>query len=246
MANRPRSVRRLALISMLVSFSSFLVLLPAPSAEAFTNNVSRVGMANFALNWSTCSVVADGPLYCWSPGIGKDPEPKYGAAYAIYPKGSDCTDFVSTSLHLGGGLSMDSTYWYTKSTWYGLVSRTTTWSVVNSFVSYMRYGRGITYQTWNSPASSVNDADLADVILYNFGGGFDHLAIETGFGQTTWRDKLGHSHSFDGDLVSQHSNARRNSPWNLGYLIETDPTKRAYMRQQGFYVIHWATGYGGW
>jgi hypothetical protein len=70
--------------------------------------------------------------------------------------------------------------------------------------------------------------------------------VETGYGNATWTDVNGHKHSFQGDLVSQRSHVRRDSPWNLGYLLDQNPTHRRVMRQASWHIIHWSNSYNGY
>ncbi|MFL6139639.1 MAG: amidase domain-containing protein [Frankiaceae bacterium] len=219
----------------------------APSTAA--PSVNRGAMAAWARNWSTCHKwdwLNLRSLHC-VPHVGRNPSADYGVAYIVERK-NDCTDFVSDALHLGGGMPQTSD-WYTKRHFFVWRDRSQTWTVADQFYRYWLATRGSeTTLWWVGPAGDRTPADLGDVIIYNWehGAGYSHLAVETGYGSATWKDVNGRSHSFYGDLVSQHSNPRRNSPWNLGYLRETDPTRRAAMRRDGWYIMHWTNGYNGY
>ena len=224
-------------------------VLTGTSPSAGATSVNRGAMAQWARNWSTCHSWDYFNLHSMHcvPGVGRNPGSEYGVAY-IVERRSDCTDFVSDALHLGGGMPQTSD-WYTKRHFYVWRERSHTWSVAGEFIHYWIWARQSETRVWSiSPTASVTPADLGDVIVYNWehGHGYSHLAVETGFGWATWKDAYGHSHSFYGDLISQHSHARRNSPWNLGYLKETDPTRRAAMRRDGWYIIHWDNAYNGY
>ncbi|MFL6139692.1 MAG: amidase domain-containing protein [Frankiaceae bacterium] len=222
------------------------VLFAGTSPATALTSINRGAMAQWARNWSTCHAADYLVLGACTP-VGRNPASKYGIAYYV-EFDSDCTNFVSSALNLGGGMPMDS-IWYSKRHFLVLYDRAYAWSLVNRFTLHWQYGvPGQTYTTWTSPTVNTQTADLGDVILYNWGKGknYNHLAVETGYGSGSWKDVNGRTHSFYGDLVSQHSNPRRNSPWNLGYLRETNPTYRAVMRQEGWYIIHWTNAYNGY
>jgi hypothetical protein len=141
---------------------------------------------------------------------------------------SDCTNFVSQVWHLGGGLPM-------KLGWRirpirglgrGARSYTHSWTLVRDFVDYMVYDRQ-TSRLITADVTSSNlpaTAAIADAIEYDWGEGhgWSHLSVVVRADTSS-------------DLISQHSNNRRQRPWNRGWLDQRNATIRARMRAR---VVH--------
>jgi hypothetical protein len=213
---------------------------------------NREKTATAAIHYGACT---DFLCYWLEGNDGGDPGHEY-PNYQIIP-GVDCTNFVSEMLYIGGlaqtssDLAVtDPAAWYSEGFGQEWL-RAHNWTVVTNFWEYMSgqnnpHGRKLTYFTKNDPSSSINDADLADVIIYDWGTtsqpNYSHVTLETGIGaELNYGYSLtdGFDPGFYGDLISQHSPGRSNHPWNWGWTSQHNPLYRARMKDRGWYVMHW-------
>jgi len=205
------SMKRIAVagigVSVFLTWTS-----PAQVSEASVTDFNRIGAAVFAVN----------------NGNG------YQYPYPSWP--NDCTGFASTSWAVGGGVIQNGDW-----NWYNPLG---TWTLVQRFVEYqtglnggaptgggsgaVHYQNGTVYASLqgNDPSAlRTSGASYGDVVWYNWGDGgepYDHLAVVTGVNQfvSSYFDTYySYNYSIGGyiDQVSQHSAARVNAPWNLGY-----------------------------
>ena len=235
---------------------------PAVQPASLTS-FDRQKTATAAIHYGACTTLA---CYWLFGNNGSDPNADY-PSFANLSGGDDCTNFVSEMLAIGGlaqtssNLAIeDPAAWYSQLETVqppagipeSVIFRAHSWTAVTLFWEYMSgqnnpHGRSIAYFTRNDPASNINDADLADVIVYDWGTttqpDYSHVTLETGFGAPS---DYGYTNSggsadpgFYGDLISQHSPGRSNHPWNWGYISQHNALYRSRMRDRGWYVMHW-------
>lgn len=233
---------------------------PASAIEpASFTSFDREKAATAAIHYGACTT-----LFCYwvLHNVGGDPNVDYPNFANRFS--NDCTNFVSEMLAIGGLAqtsadlaATDPAAWYSQLKPIGVrgggedIERAQNWTVVELFWEYMSgqnnpHGRKLTYFTKNDPSSNINDADLADVVIYDWGTtsqpNYDHATLETGFGAEL---NYGYSLSngldpgFYGDLISQHSPGRSNHPWNWGWTSQHNALYRARMKDRGWYVMHW-------
>lgn len=142
--------------------------------------------------------------------------------------GGDCTNFVSQSLKLGGGMSMTNAWYYNNNNDYSIG-----WSSVGSFRwAAVNSGRAVVY---NIPAGqsyllySTGYIDIGDVIQMDFNndGAYDHTVLITGITLMGGYGGLPITYHFE---YTAHENNQKHYP--LDYVIRDNPGYR-------FRVIHW-------
>jgi Putative amidase domain len=226
---------------------------------ASLTSFDRQKAATAAIHYGACTTLA---CYWVLRNVGGDPNTDYPNFANRFS--DDCTNFVSEMLAIGGLAqtssdlaATDPAAWYSELRPIGVrgggenIERAHNWTVVQLFWEYMSgqhnpHGRNLTYFTKNDPSSNINDADLADVVIYDWGTtsqpNYDHLTLETGFGAELnygYSLSTGFDPGFYGDLISQHSPGRSNHPWNWGWTSQHNALYRARMRDRGWYVMHW-------
>lgn len=151
--------------------------------------------------------------------------------------GTDCTNFVSSAWHHGGGVGMrDNWYIAHDNSWWpdvimnGHRSWAAPWAASYNFAVYWSIHDQYEASWWNDNLNNkFSIASSGDAYLYDWGRGegWSHLAISTGFT------------SF-GDKIAQHDTDRRGAVWNIGYLNESNPDVRDRMHVS---VVHAIGGY---
>ena len=153
----------------------------------------------------------------------------YADRYALSPNpsfmyfGSDCTNFVSQAMYLGGGHRLvgspypgvysNRAQWWV---WGDGSGRTTSWSVADDLHYFLQVnslgGVFMGQQYGGAGAYSPVGVVTGDIIFYNFhantSSAYTHAAMQVGID----RDSAGHGY---GNVVDQHTNARRRVIWNL-------------------------------
>jgi len=186
------------------------------TATAATTNETAAVQAGASRSWfNRYGARADADSHATSPRSG---------LYAPVG-GADCTNFVSQVWHLGGGLHMTGR-WFIKQ---GLFVRTSTysWTLVRNFVNYMVNKRQIAaLMPLTVSADTVpSGVEIGDAIEYDWGRGegWSHLAVVVNTSTAISR-------------VSQHSNNRRESRWNLGWFDEPNQAIKDRMRARAVHV----------
>ena len=142
----------------------------------------------------------------------------------------DCTNFVSQSLHSGGGFpyvnmpgipgpgdSSNYDWWFNRYNFGVFVQdyESYTWGGAPNFKNFLNdtaSGQSVgSYYPYNAP-NTPNGWDLGDVAFYNWGDGkIDHTAIKSAYGSYG---------GWSGSLMSQHTKPLRNVPYDY-YGVNT-------------------------
>jgi hypothetical protein len=155
----------------------------------------------------------------------------YADRYALSPNpsflyfGSDCTNFVSQAMYLGGGhhfvgspypaVYSNRAQWWV---WGDASGRTTSWSVADDLHYFLQVNSpgGVNMGEQfggaaNYPYSPVGVVK-GDIIFYDFdvykSSAYTHATIQVGVD----KDYLGHGY---GNVVDEHTSPRKHAIWNL-------------------------------
>jgi len=163
---------------------------------------------------------------------------------------SDCTYYVSNCINHGfGGLTQNDD-WY----WNHIISYSKSWTVANDLKEYLNNKQGAALLgRWSYNAgynsngvyhysyrikNSANIAGLgSEIVFYDWNGNgkMSHAAIVVGTNYA-YQGNQGEIASFDystakggfGDLINQHTTARRHQIWNLNYFNADRVTTNIY------------------
>lgn|GEM_PF-3304717 len=167
--------------------------------------------------------------------------------------GSDCANFVSQSIHDGGGLTymrgvssvLD---WYYDTTTaldrtgysQNVYSGSQSWVSVSALYDQLRFTSRLSSIANPTMSLKYSGANSGDIYMYDWGKdeGFSHVALATDNGsfanyQDPFPSPLPNYSSItggSGSRMAQHTNDRDWAPWNYGYWGERDASIRSKMR----------------
>lgn len=163
--------------------------------------------------------------------------------------GEDCTNFVSQSMNLGGGIptirvGSSASDWYYDQL-FGIYIGPASWVRVSALYDQLRATGRISRISYPNMSSQNSGAMSADLYMYDWGKneGFSHFSFSTEYGNFTdfFDTKAKRNYrtvtNGVGSKIAQHNTDRDGAPWNWGYHTELDPTVKARMRTV---VIHLA------
>lgn len=150
----------------------------------------------------------------------------------FYNNGVDCANFVSISMHAGGGFpfvnNAYTSWWYSSPN-----SESQSWLNVPPLYDFLMVywpGGFLWGTTSGNVATNYDTLQRGDLVFFDWGQGEgrSHVAMETGWG--SWYDtKNGVWRS--GDYIDQHTNDRYHEAWN-GYYWNN------YRRTTTVYQVH--------
>ena len=154
----------------------------------------------------------------------------------------DCTNFVSQAMDAAGygqiHTGTSNNQWFFDWGLFGSHSNSPSWSSASQLMLHLIYTGRVTTTFAPAMSAKYSGATQGDLYFYDWGKGegWSHTAISTGSGNFSSFydpiDKIYYSAvtGGSGDRIAQHSTDRDNSPWNLGYWLETDLTARGKMK----------------
>lgn len=158
---------------------------------------------------------------------------------------TDCTNFASQVM-AAGGIPQVLTGPVSAQWWYGTSSAgafSSSWSHVSDLYNFLVNANHVGSFIFPAMNAKYSGASGGDIYFYDWGrgDGYSHVAVSTNSGAfATFMDpSYGVSYASitggSGDRIAQHSTDRVDSPWNLGWWEETNPTYKANMRTK---IIH--------
>lgn len=213
------------------------VSLIAVSPSHATTTYNRSGVVSYAKKYA-----CNDDMSCQNPGYMR-------MGFILYNDGSDCANFVSQSINVGGGLP--SVYsgptelrWFYDEMPLGAYTGTASWVKVSDLYYELAVSNRMSYSTMPTMTNQYSGAKPGDVYMYDWGQGegYSHMAIATGDGTfATYMDPYNKDKNYNsvtagaGSKIAQHSRDRDGAPWNWGYWTQGNPTIKKLMRTM---VIH--------